>query len=288
MRRTVMSQWDAKAAFLNVPDDGWSFVGFANALPCHPSGAEAIARYLHRKRMIWLSMRAGHGRVFPAAMRPGRGRPKARGVEQPPLIDPQLAGFLTQAHPTFLKIRLLLSRDPGGAWNENQAVKAEINFAIAVEATNLMALCRTFAKEHPSIPIAALRDALWLDRPHTMPVVAQTQPDLAMAGSEQFVVQPVAKTRLSKNLTDEERMMSYIDAAGASGIAVYEIVNKGKIARDRVTQIGEMFENMGAIHSAVVRMSDRGRTGTRYFMRKYGEPVIGEGGRLLYCRDLAI
>ncbi|MDI2078252.1 hypothetical protein, partial [Bradyrhizobium sp. Mp27] len=237
---------------------------------------------------IWLSMRAGHGRVFPAAMRPGRGRPKARGVEQPPLIDPQLAGFLTQAHPTFLKIRLLLSRDPGGAWNENQAVKAEINFAIAVEATNLMALCRTFAKEHPSIPIAALRDALWLDRPHTMPVVAQTQPDLAMAGSEQFVVQPVAKTRLSKNLTDEERMMSYIDAAGASGIAVYEIVNKGKIARDRVTQIGEMFENMGAIHSAVVRMSDRGRTGTRYFMRKYGEPVIGEGGRLLYCRDLAI
>ncbi|MCW1993504.1 hypothetical protein ABIE85_008237 [Bradyrhizobium diazoefficiens] len=283
-----MSQWDSKAAFLNVPDDGWSFVGFANALPCHPSEAEAIARYLHRKRMIWLSMRAGHGRVFPAAMRPGRGRPKARGVEQPPLIDPQLAGFLTQAHPTFLKIRLLLSRDPGGAWNENQAVKAEINFAIAVEATNLMALCRTFAKEHPSIPIAALRDALWLDRPHTMPVVAQTQPDLAMAGSEQFVVQPVAKTRLSKNLTDEERMMSYIDAAGASGIAVYEIVNKGKIARDRVTQIGEMFENMGAIHSAVVRMSDRGRTGTRYFMRKYGEPVIGEGGRLLYCRDLAI
>jgi hypothetical protein len=288
MRRKVMSQWDAKAAFLNVPDDGWSFVGFANALPCHPSEAEAIARYLHRKRMIWLSMRAGHGRVFPAAMRPGRGRPKARGVEQPPLIDPQLAGFLTQAHPTFLKIRLLLSRDPGGAWNENQAVKAEINFAIAVEATNLMALCRTFAKEHPSIPIAALRDALWLDRPHTMPVVAQTQPDLAMAGSEQFVVQPVAKTRLSKNLTDEERMMSYIDAAGASGIAVYEIVNKGKIARDRVTQIGEMFENMGAIHSAVVRRSDRGRTGTRYFMRKYGEPVIGEGGRLLYCRDLAI
>lgn len=283
-----MSQWDSKAAFLNVPDDGWSFVGFANALPCHPSEAEAIARYLHRKRMIWLSMRAGHGRVFPAAMRPGRGRPKARGVEQPPLIDPQLAGFLTQAHPTFLKIRLLLSRDPGGAWNENQAVKAEINFAIAVEATNLMALCRTFAKEHPSIPIAAFRDALWLDRPHTMPVVAQTQPDLAMAGSEQFVVQPVAKTRLSKNLTDEERMMSYIDAAGASGIAVYEIVNKGKIARDRVTQIGEMFENMGAIHSAVVRMSDRGRTGTRYFMRKYGEPVIGEGGRLLYCRDLAI
>ena len=283
-----MSQWDSKAAFLNVPDDGWSFVGFANALPCHPSEAEAIARYLHRKRMIWLSMRAGHGRVFPAAMRPGRGRPKARGVEQPPLIDPQLAGFLTQAHPTFLKIRLLLSRDPGGAWNENQAVKAEINFAIAVEATNLMALCRTFAKEHPSIPIAALRDALWLDRPHTMPVVAQTQPDLAMAGSEQFVVQPVAKTRLSKNLTDEERMMSYIDAAGASGIAVYEIVNKGKIARDRVTQIGEMFENMGAIHSAVVRMSDRGRTGTRYFMRKYGEPVIGEGGRLLYFRDLAI
>src|SRR3954471_18237728 len=107
-----MSQWDAKAAFLNVPDDGWSFVGFANALPCHPSEAEAIARYLHRKRMIWLSMRAGHGRVFPAAMRPGRGRPKARAVEQPPLIDPQLAGFLTQAHPTFLKIRLLVSRDP--------------------------------------------------------------------------------------------------------------------------------------------------------------------------------
>jgi hypothetical protein len=281
MRRKVMSEWDAKAAFLTAPDDGWSFVGFANALPCHPSEAETIARYLHRKRMIWLSMRAGHGRVFPAAMRPGRGRPKARGVEQPPLIDPALAGFLTQAHPTFLKIRLLLGRDPGGAWNENQAVKAEIKFALAVEATNLMTLCCRFAKEHPSIPIAALRDALWLDRPHTMPVVAQTQPGLAPAGSAQFAEQSKGKARLSKNLTDEERMMSYIEAAGASGIAVYEIVNKGKIARVRVTQIGEMFENMGAIHSAVVRMSDRGRTGTRYFLRKYGEPVIGNGGRLV-------
>ncbi|MET4442837.1 hypothetical protein ABIB75_001098 [Bradyrhizobium sp. GM2.2] len=75
--------------------------------------------------------------------------------------------------------------------------------------------------------------------------------------------------------------MSYIDAAGASGIAVYEIVNKGKIARDRVTQIGEMFENMGVILSAVVRTSDRGRKGTRYFLRKHGEPVIGKGGRLV-------
>ncbi|WP_316227720.1 hypothetical protein [Bradyrhizobium sp. SZCCHNR3015] len=42
-----------------------------------------------------------------------------------------------------------------------------------------------------------------------------------------------------------------------------------------------MFENMGTIRSAVVRLSDRGRKGTRYFMRKYGEPVIGEGGRLM-------
>ncbi|MEY9128317.1 MULTISPECIES: hypothetical protein [Bradyrhizobium] len=283
-----MSEWDAKAAFLNIPDDGWSFVGFANALPCHPSEAEAIARYLHRKKLIWLSMRAGHGRVFPAAMRPGRGRPKALGVEQRPLIDPALAGFLTQAHPTFLKIRLLLGRDPGGAWNEHQALKAEIKFAIAVEATNLMNLCRTFTKEHPAIPVAALRDALWLDRPHTMPIVAQTQPDLAPAGSEQFAEQPKGKRRLSKNLTDEERMISYIEAAAASGIAAYEIANKGKIARDRVAIIGEMFENMGTIRSAVVRTSDRGRLGTRYFMRKYGDPVIGEGGRLLYCRDWAI
>lgn len=276
-----MSEWDAKAAFLTVPDDGWSFVGFANALPCHPSEAETIARYLHRKRMIWLSMRQGHGRVFPGAMRPGRGRPKAKGIEQPALIDPTLAGFLTQAHPTFLKIRLLLGRDPGGAWNEHQAVKAEIKFAITVEATNLMTLCRTFAKDHPAIPVTALRDALWLDRPHTMPIVAQTQPDLALAGSEQFAEQPKGKRRLSKNLTDEERMISYIEAAGPAGIAAYEIANKGKIARDRVERIGEMFENMGTIRSAVVRMSDRGRMGMRYFMREHGEPVIGEGGRLI-------
>lgn len=276
-----MSEWDAKAAFLTVPDDGCSFVGFANALPCHPSEAETIARYLHRKKLIWLSMRAGHGRVFPAAMRPGRGRPKARGVEQPPLIDPTLAGFLTQAHPTFLKIRLLLGRDPGGAWNENQAVKAEIRYAIAVEATKLMTLCRTFAKKHPAIPVTALRDALWLDRPHTMPVVAETQPDLAPAGSEQLAEQPKGRQRLSRNLTDEERMIAYIEAAGASGIAAYEIVNKGKIARDRVTQIGEMFENMGAIHSAVVRTSDRGRKGMRYFMREHGEPMVDGRGRLI-------
>ncbi|WP_271539996.1 hypothetical protein [Bradyrhizobium sp. CCBAU 45321] len=102
------------------------------------------------------------------------------------MIDPELAGFLTQAHPTFLKIRLLLGRDPGGAWNEHQALKAEIKFAIAVEATNLINLCRTFAKEHPAIPVAALRDALWLDRPHTMPIVAQTQPDLAPAWLRAF------------------------------------------------------------------------------------------------------
>lgn len=276
-----MSEWDAKAAFLTVPDDGWSVVGFANALPCHPSEAETIARYLHRKKLIWLSMRAGHGRVFPAAMRPGRGRPKARGVEQPPMIDPTLAGFLTQAHPTFLKMRLLLGRDPGGAWNENQAAKAEIKFALAVEATNLMTLCRTFAKKHPAIPVAALRDALWLDRPRTMPVVAETQPDLAMAGSEQIVEQPKGRQRLSRNLTDEERMVAYIEAAGAQGIAAYEIANKGKIARDRVAIIGEMFENMGMIRSALVRTSDRGRKGTRYFMSKFGEPLIGEGGRLV-------
>ncbi|WLA86878.1 hypothetical protein [Bradyrhizobium elkanii] len=281
MRRKVMGEWDAKAAFLSVPDDGWSFVGFANALPCHPSEAEGIARYLHRKKLIWLSMRQGHGRVFPATMRPGRGRPKAVGIEQAPLMDPALAGFLTQAHPTFLKIRLLLGTDPGGAWNEHQSAKAEIRYAIAVEATKLMTLCRTFAKKHPAITVTALRNALWLDRPHTMPIVAQTQPDLAMAGSEQFTERPKGKARLSKNLTDEERMMSYIEAAGASGIAVYEIVNKGKIARDRVTQIGEMFENMGAIRSAVVRMSDRGRTGMRFFARKHGEPIVGEGGRLI-------
>lgn len=42
-----------------------------------------------------------------------------------------------------------------------------------------------------------------------------------------------------------------------------------------------MFENMGTIRSAVVRTSDRGRKGTRYFMRKYGEPMIGEAGRLI-------
>lgn len=276
-----MSEWDAKAAFLNIPDDGLSFVGFANALPCHPSEAEAIARYLHRKKLIWLSMRAGHGRVFPAAMRPGRGRPKALGVEQRPLIDPALAGFLTQAHPTFLKIRLLLATDPGGAWNEHQALKAEIRYAIAVEATKLMTLCRTFAKKHPAIPVTALRDALWLDRPHTMPVVAETQPDLAPAGSEQLAEQPKGRQRLSRNLTDEERMIAYIEAAGAFGIAAYEIANKGKIARDRVAVIGEMFENMGVIRSALVRTSDRGRKGTRYFMSKYGEPMIGEGGRLI-------
>lgn len=276
-----MQQWDAKVTLLTVPNDGWSFVGFANALPCHPIEAHEIARYLHRKKLIWLSMRQGHGRVFPTAMRPGRGRPKAMAVEQPPLLDPALAGFLTQAHPTFLKIRLLLGRDPGGAWNEHQSVKAEIKYAIAVEATKLMTLCRTFATEHPAIPVAALRDALWLDRPHTMPIVAQTQPDLSPAGSEHFTEQPKAKRRLSKNLTDEERMMSYIEAAGASGVAAYEIANKGKIARDRVTVIGEMFENMGAIRSAVVRMSDRGRTGMRYFMRKHGEPMVDGRGRLI-------
>jgi len=276
-----MGEWDAKAAFLNVPDDGWSFVGFANALPCHPSEAEGIARYLHRKKLIWLSMRRGHGRVFPATMRPGRGRPKAVGIEQAPLMDPALAGFLTQAHPTFLKIRLLLGTDPGGAWNEHQSAKAEIRYAIAVEATKLMTLCRTFAKKHPAIPVTALRDALWLDRPHTMPIVAETQPDLAPAGSEPKVEQPKGRQRLSRNLTDEERMMAYVEAAGATGIAAYEIANKGKIARDRVAIIGEMFENMGVIRSALVRTSDRGRKGTRYFMAKHGEPLIGEGGRLL-------
>ncbi|MDD1523035.1 MULTISPECIES: hypothetical protein [Bradyrhizobium] len=76
-------------------------------------------------------------------------------------------------------------------------------------------------------------------------------------------------------------MIAYIEAAGASGIAAYEIANKGKIARDRVAVIGEMFENMGMIRSALVRTSDRGRKGTRYFMSKYGEPMIGEGGRLI-------
>lgn len=38
---------------------------------------------------------------------------------------------------------------------------------------------------------------------------------------------------------------------------------------------------MGTIRSALVRTSDRGRKATRYFMRKYGEPVIEEGGWLV-------
>lgn len=282
MRKKVMSEWDAKAAYLRVPDDGWSLVGFANALPCHPSEAETIARYLHRKKLVWLSMRAGHGKVFPAAMRPGRGRPKALGLQDRPLLDPALARFLGTVHPIFLKIRLLLGSDPGGAWNEHQALKAEIKFAVAVEATKLTTACRAFLKKHPAIPVTALRGALWLDRPHTMPIVAQTQPDLAVAGSEQLQIErPKGRSRLAKSLTDEERMIAYIEAAGPAGIAAYEIVNKGKIARERVERIGEMFENMGTIRSAVVRLSDRGRKGTRYFMREHGEPMIGEGGRLI-------
>lgn len=67
-------------------------------------------------------------------------------------------------------------------------------------------------------------------------------------------------------------MISYAEAA-------HEIANKGKSARDRFTIIGEMFENMGVIRSAVVRTSDRGRKGTRHFMSRFGEPLIGSACR---------
>ncbi|NPU11974.1 hypothetical protein HL666_14470 [Bradyrhizobium sp. 83002] len=71
-------------------------------------------------------------------------------------------------------------------------------------------------------------------------------------------------------------MIAYIEAAGPLGIAAYEIANRGKIARDRVERIGEMFENMGIIRSAVVRLSDQGRKGTRYFLHEHVEPLISE------------
>lgn len=285
MRRTELAALvDRLPRELRVPVEGMTLVAFAAALRIDPAQTIRAARFLHRKKLLWLSERDGVMRIFPGPILPqGRGRPPACMVKGPPLIDPDLRELLVSLFPVFLDIRLLESQKPQ-SWSESAARRAEISMLIDAGAGKIAGQCRAFAERNVVHSPAAIRETLWIAYPDLMPIVVRSRPDLAVGDAPfQGKQKPLKRKVLPDNLSDDERMLRYIEAAGPDGIPVYDIVTKfgGKIRRDRVEELGRIFEDAGKIRSAIVRPSTRGRRGLRYFLAAYGEPVVHDSGRFV-------
>jgi hypothetical protein len=279
MDRHQKVEIEARAKALGVPAEGLSVVALASALRIDPSDARAVARVLHRKRIVWLSSRAGHERVY--AKRPaGRGRPPASSIPSTRLIDPVLERLAIETFPIAFRMKLIERQGVDAGWER----RAEIAHDLAVEAERITKLCRQYVGQ--GCPPETVRETLWLAHPEIMPIAADVQPDLAK-GERPFAEIATERKRMPSNLSDDERVLRYIDEAGPNGIAAYEVVKmfRGGITRERVEQIGEQFENMEMIHSAVVRPVGRGKRALRYFAAKHGLPSIEEFGGRFVLRD---
>ncbi|WP_047308806.1 hypothetical protein [Rhodopseudomonas palustris] len=284
-RKTLQVMAD-RAAGVTVPDDGMSITAYGEMLRCDPAALDDIVRYLHRKRVIWMSERHGHVRVFPPGRKPKRGRPATAAVVSDDLgFDPTLAGWLLKLHPLFLRMKLLERKMPDGSWREHTVRRSEIVLALTGEARNLMAAFRSFIERHPTISIADARAALWMDQPDMMRVALATQPELGLGGDPLSVVATTAPVkRMAAGLGDDERMWRYIERAGRAGIAAYEIrtLMGHRITRERVEQIGASLESMGMVHVVRARKSGRGPLGLRFFDASLGDPAVNDGsGRVM-------
>ncbi|KRR21682.1 hypothetical protein CQ13_06425 [Bradyrhizobium retamae] len=277
-----MQGWERASEDVEIPGEGMTLDAYVAAIRVSPLFADEVVRHLHRKKLIWMSVRRGHARIFPASHRPARGRPPAVDVKLPVLIDPRLFGLFTDVGPAAVNIAVLKSNTPSGGWMDQPQLQAEIRRSIAVEAGNVMAVFRRFMDAN-AIQVGLVRKFLWLVFPAVMPIVIETQPELEQGDA------PLAKKlipvpkRVAANLPDEERVFSYIQKAGPAGIAAYEIVRTtaGVLKRERVEEVGTMLEQGGLIFSAMARTSDRGRKGLRYFAAEFGEPQVGSDGRVL-------
>jgi hypothetical protein len=288
MKRLEMRLMERKASTISLPEEGVSLTAFGEMLLCHPSDAAAIVRTLHRKKLIWMSERRGHVRVFPIGKHQGRGRPKAEAVVEPDGARPGLPALVADLAPLMLRILHLRRSRPDEHWmvpGVGEAI-AEIDSAVAIEAGNVTARCRKATDGPPSVPLADIREALWLLYPSAMPLIVKSQPWLAIDGAALPVIEAPAK-RMANNLGTNERVWLYIQAAGHDGIGAYEIRSRfaGKITREELGEITDTLESIGMIHVRECRRSGKGPMGTRFFDASLGEPNITPSGRLIHVAE---
>ncbi|WP_316227712.1 hypothetical protein [Bradyrhizobium sp. SZCCHNR3015] len=264
-----------------LPGEGLTLSAFGAALRVSPDRAEKAARYLHRKRLVFVSRRLGHVRVLPVSAKRLRGRPSGV-IPMRPKLDPRLVALLTEAHPIFLSVKEL-RRDMPGDWRDRPELRAELADGIAGQCDRIMMLCRRFLAANGT-HLAGLREALWLDQADIMPLIVQRHPALALGGPAALpapVVYSQAK-RLSKSLSPQDRVLAYVRQAGKNGITVSDIsFNFGnRLKRPVLDGIVATLESVGHVIVAECRTASRGRMGVRLFDPAHGQPAILPNGRL--------
>ncbi|WP_316203000.1 MULTISPECIES: hypothetical protein [unclassified Bradyrhizobium] len=267
---------------VTLPGEGMTLSAFGAALQVAPDRAEKAARYLHRKRLVFVSKIAGHVRILPADTERRRGRP-SRGVPAKPKLDPRFVGLLSRAHPIFLSMKEM-RRDMPTNWRDRPELRAALAEQIAAECDRIMKLCRRFMVANGT-HIAGLREALWLDQPDIMPLVAERHPALALGvlgAASSPVVDSQAK-RLSKGLSAQDRVLVYVRQAGRNGITVADVSYNfgGRVKRAVLDDIVATLESVGQVIAVECRSASRGRIGVRLFDPVHGEPVVLPDGRLV-------
>ncbi|WP_315743133.1 hypothetical protein [Bradyrhizobium sp. SZCCHNR1075] len=278
-----MAGWVARVGEITLPFEGMPLSAFGAALRCSPDRVVRAARYLHRRKAVSVREQAGHIRIFPVVMRNRRGRPTKIAVL--PRIDPRLAALLTEAHPTFLTLKLLWREMPAGDWRTEPERRAEIADAMAVESERIVTLCRRFLAAHEGTAFPWVRDALWLDQGDIMPVAAERQPVLALDGPAALPppIQSNQAKRLSRNMSEIDRVLTYVAQAGREGITVSAIGYNfgGTVKRAALDDIVATLESVGKVIAVECRTASRGRMGTRLFDPVHGEPNVLPDGRLI-------
>ncbi|MGJ4961377.1 hypothetical protein [Bradyrhizobium sp. HKCCYLRH3061] len=275
------ASWVTTVGGMVLPDEGLTLSAFGAALRVAPDRAEQAARYLHRKRLVFLSKRCGHVRVLPVSAMRLRGRPSGV-MPMGPKLDPRLVGLLTEAHPIFLSVKEM-RRDMPTDWRDRPELRAELSDGIAGQSDRIMKLCRRFLAVHGT-HLAGLREALWLDQADIMPLIAQRHPALALGGPDALPAPGVDSQakRVSKNLSPQDRVLAYVREAGKNGITISDIsFNFGnRLKRPALDDIVATLESVGQVIVAECRTSSRGRMGVRLFDPVHGEPNILPDGLL--------
>jgi hypothetical protein len=263
---------------VTIPDEGLTLDAFASLTTIMPTHAEMAARYLHRRKLIWMSVQRGHARVYPASMSPGRGRPL--GVRRMQSAMPtQVVGLMTDMLPILTNIAVAMSKMPSN-WQDDPGRQANIRRSVEADAATVMKDVRRFIEER-GWPAGRIRDYLWMTFPSIMAVVVETQPDLAQGEEPLSSVPAALPKKIPANLPPYDRVHAYVEAAGIFGIAVYEVARatNGKLKREEIEEIAERLEDMGMLHRAEARTANRGPKGMRLYSAKHGMPLIGSDGR---------
>ncbi|MGJ4951837.1 hypothetical protein [Bradyrhizobium sp. HKCCYLS20291] len=274
--------WVAMAGGVVLPGEGMTLSAFGAALCVSPDRAERAARYLHRKRLVSVSEQAGHIRILPAGTDRRRGRPN-RSVPQQSKLAPRLVALLGRAHPIFLSVKEMRRGMPTD-WRDRPELRAELAERIAVESDRIMKLCRRFLASNGT-HLAGLREALWLDQPDTMPLIAERHPALALGvpGTASSPTVDRQAKRVSKGLSAQDRVLAYVRQAGRSGITVADVSYNfgGRVKRVALDDIVATLESVGQIKVVECRTASRGRMGVRLFDPVHGEPTVLPDGQLV-------